>query len=186
MNTKKILMTVLCAGAAAAATAEGRFSLKVEGLQNGRFAPQHILSENYGFGCSGGNSTPALSWKNPPKGTKSYVLTVYDPDAPHRFGLDALGGGQHSRRHPQPESRYPSRWQRSARRRRANAYRLWYAGLRRCLSAQRRRTPLRVHAHRSENRQAAERKRRCDACTGGLFTKANALGSASYTVRQGR
>ncbi|MBK7898957.1 MAG: YbhB/YbcL family Raf kinase inhibitor-like protein [Azonexus sp.] len=35
-----------------------------------------------GFGCAGGNLSPALSWKNPPKGTRSFAILVHDPDAP--------------------------------------------------------------------------------------------------------
>lgn len=35
-----------------------------------------------GFGCSGANISPALAWKKPPKGTKSFALQVHDPDAP--------------------------------------------------------------------------------------------------------
>jgi Raf kinase inhibitor-like YbhB/YbcL family protein len=32
------------------------------------------------FGCSGGNVSPALSWHGAPAGTKSFVLTLFDPD----------------------------------------------------------------------------------------------------------
>ena len=39
-----------------------------------------------GFGCSGGNRSPQLAWSNPPAGTKSFVVTVYDPDAPTGSG----------------------------------------------------------------------------------------------------
>ncbi|MCT7587175.1 YbhB/YbcL family Raf kinase inhibitor-like protein [Aliarcobacter butzleri] len=39
-----------------------------------------------GFGCSGENISPQLSWKNAPKGTKSFAITVYDPDAPTGSG----------------------------------------------------------------------------------------------------
>ena len=39
-----------------------------------------------GFGCSGGNISPALNWSNPPEGTKSYALMVHDPDAPTGSG----------------------------------------------------------------------------------------------------
>lgn len=39
-----------------------------------------------GFGCSGDNISPALRWHGAPKGTQSYALTVYDPDAPTGSG----------------------------------------------------------------------------------------------------
>ena len=40
---------------------------------------QHVFN---GFGCAGTNISPALRWKIPPKGTKSFALLVHDPDAP--------------------------------------------------------------------------------------------------------
>jgi Raf kinase inhibitor-like YbhB/YbcL family protein len=39
-----------------------------------------------GFGCSGENVSPALAWRNAPAGTRSYAVTVYDPDAPTGSG----------------------------------------------------------------------------------------------------
>jgi Raf kinase inhibitor-like YbhB/YbcL family protein len=39
-----------------------------------------------GFGCTGKNVSPALKWSGAPAGTKSYALTVYDPDAPTGSG----------------------------------------------------------------------------------------------------
>lgn len=39
-----------------------------------------------GFGCTGKNRSPELVWKNPPAGTKSFAVTVYDPDAPTGSG----------------------------------------------------------------------------------------------------
>lgn len=39
-----------------------------------------------GFGCTGGNLSPQISWKNAPKGTKSFAISMYDPDAPTGSG----------------------------------------------------------------------------------------------------
>lgn len=32
------------------------------------------------FGCTGGNMSPPLEWSGEPAGTKSYVVTLFDPD----------------------------------------------------------------------------------------------------------
>ncbi|MDH3500812.1 MAG: YbhB/YbcL family Raf kinase inhibitor-like protein, partial [Acidimicrobiia bacterium] len=32
----------------------------------------HILSEDYGFGCGGGNRSPHLAWSGAPEGTESF------------------------------------------------------------------------------------------------------------------
>jgi len=39
-----------------------------------------------GFGCEGKNISPELHWSDAPKGTKSFAVTVYDPDAPTGSG----------------------------------------------------------------------------------------------------
>ncbi len=39
------------------------------------------------FGCNGGNQAPRLHWSGAPAGTKSYAVTMFDPDAPTGSGF---------------------------------------------------------------------------------------------------
>lgn len=39
-----------------------------------------------GFGCTGDNVSPQLSWKDAPSATQSFAITMYDPDAPTGSG----------------------------------------------------------------------------------------------------
>src|SRR5258708_3178689 len=45
-----------------------------------------IADEQVYKGCGGANISPALSWSGAPQGTKSFALSVYDPDAPTGSG----------------------------------------------------------------------------------------------------
>ena len=61
--------------------AEG-FYLNSADIQ-GQIANDQVFNS---FGCTGKNISPHLSWNNAPAGTKSFAITVYDPDAPTGSG----------------------------------------------------------------------------------------------------
>lgn len=64
------------------------FILASQNFQDGDYlSTAHVLSENFGFGCAGGNQSPHLAWSGAPAGTKSFALTCYDPDAPTGSGF---------------------------------------------------------------------------------------------------
>jgi Raf kinase inhibitor-like YbhB/YbcL family protein len=52
-------------------------------IPNQAVAQKNMLNT---FGCTGGNVSPELNWRGAPAGTKSFVLTMYDPDAPTGSG----------------------------------------------------------------------------------------------------
>lgn len=60
----------------------GNFTLSSDDV-GGQFT---IKQEFNGFGCVGENVSPSLSWKDAPKETKSFAITIYDPDAPTGSG----------------------------------------------------------------------------------------------------
>jgi hypothetical protein len=60
------------------------FMLSSPDLASGTFQSKFILN---GFGCTGGNVSPALQWSNVPAGTRSLALLVHDPDAPTGAGF---------------------------------------------------------------------------------------------------
>src|SRR2546421_213856 len=60
--------------------ARARFKLASPDIRpNGPIAMEQVFN---GFGCSGGNISPALGWSGAPEGTESFALLVHDPDAP--------------------------------------------------------------------------------------------------------
>lgn len=51
--------------------------------------PGETIDQKYlynSFGCKGKNISPAISWSGEPEGTKSFAVTMYDPDAPKEGG----------------------------------------------------------------------------------------------------
>jgi Raf kinase inhibitor-like YbhB/YbcL family protein len=58
----------------------GAFELMSPDVKSDGVMPEKFTFN--GFDCHGQNVSPALSWSNPPEGTKSFALMVHDPDAP--------------------------------------------------------------------------------------------------------
>lgn len=81
----KSIFAVICGLLMAVSTAHSQeFSLISKTIE-----PNTYLTENQlfnGFGCTGKNISPDLTWTPGPKGTLSYAVTVYDPDAPTGSG----------------------------------------------------------------------------------------------------
>ena len=72
-------------GAVRAARADAQaFTLSSPDLAGGTFSAKFLLN---GFGCTGQNVSPALTWSNAPSGTRSFALQVHDPDAPTGSGF---------------------------------------------------------------------------------------------------
>jgi hypothetical protein len=79
---RTLIATALAAGFAMAHAAG--FTLSSPDIK-----PNSTIDKKFefnGFGCSGENKSPALKWSGAPKDTKSFAVTVYDPDAPSGSG----------------------------------------------------------------------------------------------------
>jgi Raf kinase inhibitor-like YbhB/YbcL family protein len=63
------------------------FTLSSPDIATGKAPESMVLAKSYGFGCDGANIAPALKWSDAPPGTKSFVLTLYDKDAPTGIGF---------------------------------------------------------------------------------------------------
>jgi Raf kinase inhibitor-like YbhB/YbcL family protein len=59
------------------------FTLKSSEL-GGQFTNRYLMN---GFGYSGENLSPQLSWENAPAGTVAFAVTMYDKDAPTGSGF---------------------------------------------------------------------------------------------------
>jgi Raf kinase inhibitor-like YbhB/YbcL family protein len=83
MNFHHILIASALLGATALAHAAD-FQLRSPDIQPNSLMDAKL--EFNGFGCNGDNKSPALTWRDAPAGTKSFAVTVYDPDAPTGSG----------------------------------------------------------------------------------------------------
>ena len=68
-----------CALLSSTSASAQTFQLQSADIAAGRAIPLAFAFN--GFGCTGQNTSPALSWSNPPAGTKSFAVMVHDPDA---------------------------------------------------------------------------------------------------------
>ena len=63
------------------ARAQGAFTLTSPSFKDGeRLAVKNAGNNKSNPNCVGDNVSPALSWANPPEGTKSYAMLMFDPE----------------------------------------------------------------------------------------------------------
>lgn len=140
-----------------------------------------------GFDCAGANESPALDWSGAPEGTRSFALTLYDPDAPtgsgwwhwvvidipvHASGLNANAGAVDGKLLPE-----------GARQLRNDFGQVGYGGV--C-------PPRGDRAHRYVFTLHALKVAKLDipddasAALAGFMIHGNSLGSARFSARYGR
>ncbi len=77
-NIIMFAVTLACTGSAYA------FDLTSPSFPTGK---SFTVAQTYhGFGCVGSSRSPALAWHGVPRGTRSFAVTLYDPDAPTGSG----------------------------------------------------------------------------------------------------
>ena len=80
-NSNFSLLTVLALAAGLAQAAE--FKVESASQIDGRLPAAQYADT---FGCQGGNQSPQVKWSGAPAGTQSFVVSMYDPDAPTGSG----------------------------------------------------------------------------------------------------
>ena len=84
MMLKAAATGLLLAGFMNGPALAGDFAVTSPSLSDGAtISDKHLFA---GFGCTGGNKSPALAWTEAPADAKSFAVTVYDPDAPTGSG----------------------------------------------------------------------------------------------------
>lgn len=77
-------LTVLAVLSLPAAALSSDFKVEVPAFVDGTLKPAQFASV---MGCTGGNLSPAVRWSGAPEGTRSFVVTLYDKDAPTGSGF---------------------------------------------------------------------------------------------------
>jgi Raf kinase inhibitor-like YbhB/YbcL family protein len=84
MNLRTAVLGLCLAGFAGGSALAGNFAVTSPSVSEGAtIGEKHLFA---GFGCTGGNKSPALAWTDAPADAKSFAVTVYDPDAPTGSG----------------------------------------------------------------------------------------------------
>ena len=79
-----LVFATLAAFALSLQARAGDFTLTSPDISAGQSIAKTFVYNS--FGCTGKDISPALNWSGAPAGTKSFVVTVYDPDAPTGSG----------------------------------------------------------------------------------------------------
>lgn len=81
-DMRRVALAMLCL---VATVARADFTVTSEAVRPNRPIPSaQVLN---GFGCHGENRSPDLHWTGAPAGTRSFAVTMYDPDAPTGSGF---------------------------------------------------------------------------------------------------
>ncbi|MGS2718646.1 YbhB/YbcL family Raf kinase inhibitor-like protein [Eionea flava] len=81
---KNIISTVLLSSALTHVAFADSLQLSSDDISHGEFMAK--AQEFEGFGCSGDNASPHLTWSGAPAETKAFAILAYDPDAPTGSG----------------------------------------------------------------------------------------------------
>src|ERR1700676_2633928 len=73
----------MSAWGASVANAQSMSLTSSEIKEGGTIANEQVFK---GFGCTGDNVSPSLSWSGAPSGARSFAVSIYDPDAPTGSG----------------------------------------------------------------------------------------------------
>jgi Raf kinase inhibitor-like YbhB/YbcL family protein len=83
-RVRRIFVVTLAALLPCGGAAVESFTLSSPDLKPGQTIPEAQVYR--GYGCQGGNRSPALRWSHAPQGTRGFAVTMYDPDAPTGHG----------------------------------------------------------------------------------------------------
>ena len=84
MRTFAFVAGLVVCGLASAAAANAMTVTSPDIKPGGKIANEQVFN---GWDCTGKNVSPALAWSGAPKATKSFAVSMYDPDAPTGSGF---------------------------------------------------------------------------------------------------